>query len=88
MTEAALTDYLVLLSIYQSCRYKGISFLKFLLSREQDIDTFCARKRTKRRHRDIELYPKRYSPAQIAALRKPKAAEQSREPVAKGGTQS
>ncbi len=32
MTEAGLNDYLVLLSIYQTCRYKGVSFLKFLLS--------------------------------------------------------
>jgi len=68
MTEAALTDYLVLLSIYQTCRYKGISFLKFLLSREQDIDTFCAGKRIRRRHRDIELYPKGYVPAHLAVL--------------------
>ena len=29
--EAGLNDYLVLLSIYQTCRYKGVSFLKFLV---------------------------------------------------------
>ena len=46
MTEAGLSDYLVLLSIYQTCRYKGISFLKFLLSRELDLDAFCERKRS------------------------------------------
>src|SRR4051794_9683961 len=43
--ESGLNDYLVLLSIYQPCRYKGISFLKFLLSKERDIDAFCAKKR-------------------------------------------
>jgi predicted RecB family nuclease len=39
-TEAGLNEYLVLLSIYLTCRYKGISFLRFLLSREKDIDAF------------------------------------------------
>jgi hypothetical protein len=38
MKEAGLQDYLVLLSIYQTCRYKGLSFMKFLLSGERDID--------------------------------------------------
>ena len=39
-TESGLNEYLVLLSIYLTCRYKGISFLKFILSREKDIDAF------------------------------------------------
>lgn len=39
-SEAGLNEYLVLLSIYLTCKYKGISFLKFLLSREKDIDAF------------------------------------------------
>jgi hypothetical protein len=38
-----LQDYLVLLSIWQTCEYRGISFLDFLLSRERDIDVFCQR---------------------------------------------
>src|SRR5829696_7737105 len=88
MKEAGLSDYLVLLSIYQTCRFKGLSFLKFLLSKERDIDAFCARKRTRRRHQDIELYPKGYTPAHLAALHKPKATEQSREFVANDGTRS
>ena len=33
-------DLLVLLSIYQSCEYRGISFLDFLLSGETDIKAF------------------------------------------------
>ena len=49
LEEAGLNDYLVLLSLYQTCRYKGVSFLKFLLSRERDIHAFCAGKRTRRR---------------------------------------
>jgi hypothetical protein len=32
LSEAGLMDYLVLLSIQQTCEYKGIRFLKFLLS--------------------------------------------------------
>jgi hypothetical protein len=39
-TEEGLNDYLVLLSVYQTCKYKGVGFLKFLLSRETDIDVF------------------------------------------------
>ncbi len=36
----AIADYLVMSSIYQTCMYKEISFLKFLLSREKDIGRF------------------------------------------------
>jgi hypothetical protein len=32
MTESGISDYLVLLSLYQTCKYKGVSFLKFLAS--------------------------------------------------------
>ena len=47
--EAGLTEHLVLLSIYQTCRVRDISFLKFLLSRERDIDTFAAGRRRRQR---------------------------------------
>jgi predicted RecB family nuclease len=60
MTEAGLSDYLVLLSISQTCRNRGISFLKFLLSREHDIDAFCEGKRRKQRPPVIEVYPDGY----------------------------
>jgi hypothetical protein len=46
MTERGLNAYLVLLSICQTCKYKGISFLKFLLSGERDVQTFCDRHRS------------------------------------------
>jgi uncharacterized protein YprB with RNaseH-like and TPR domain len=39
--ESRMEEYLQLMSIYQTCHYKGISFLKFLLSREKDIDRYC-----------------------------------------------
>src|SRR5262245_37500860 len=57
LREAGLADYLVLLSIYQTCRYRGVSFLKFLLSRERDVDAFCEHPRRKRRGPPIEVYP-------------------------------
>jgi predicted RecB family nuclease len=62
MTEAGLDDYLVLLSIYQTCSYKGISFLKFLLSREEDVNTFMTSV-TRRRAAgsSIDLYPDGFS---------------------------
>ena len=40
ITEAGLQDYLRLLSLYQTCRYKEIRFLSFLLSKGRDIDRF------------------------------------------------
>jgi uncharacterized protein (TIGR03067 family) len=58
LKEPGLTDYLVLLSLYQTCRYRGVSFLKFLLSRGRDLDAFCHRPRRKRRSPLIEVYPK------------------------------
>jgi hypothetical protein len=62
LTEAGLNDYLVLLSLFQTCRYRGISFLKFLLSREQDIDAFCYGKRPKQQPPVIEVYPDGFIP--------------------------
>src|SRR5262249_319852 len=46
MSEEGLSDHLVLLSVHQTCKYRGVSFLKFLLSREEDVGAFCARRRT------------------------------------------
>jgi predicted RecB family nuclease len=39
-TEKSLREYLVLLSICGTCKYKGVSFLDFLRSGEKDIDDF------------------------------------------------
>jgi len=41
-TEKGLKEYLILLSIFQTCQYKGINFLKFLVSQEKDIDRFAS----------------------------------------------
>jgi hypothetical protein len=43
--EAPTYNYLVLLSIRQTCRFQGKSFFKFLLSGETDLDKFEVRKR-------------------------------------------
>ncbi|MFY0601948.1 MAG: transposase [Cyclobacteriaceae bacterium] len=39
-TENGLKNYLILLSIYQTCSYRNIDFLKFLLSKEKHIDIY------------------------------------------------
>jgi uncharacterized protein (TIGR03067 family) len=57
LRESGLKDYLVLLSLYQTCRYRGVSFLKFLLSRETDMDAFCERPGRRRPSPLIEVYP-------------------------------
>jgi hypothetical protein len=61
LKEVGLTSYLVLLSICQTRRYKGVSFLKFLLSREQDVDVFCEGKQ-QRHEAPLETYPKGFVP--------------------------
>ncbi|MCX7422350.1 MAG: IS66 family transposase [Planctomycetia bacterium] len=40
-SERGLQDYLMFLSISQTCRNKNLSFLRFLLSGKQDIDVFA-----------------------------------------------
>jgi hypothetical protein len=40
-TEKGLQDYLIFLSIYQSCRRKNLSFLRFLRSGATDLDSFA-----------------------------------------------
>jgi hypothetical protein len=40
-SAAGITQYLVLLSIYQTCKYRDIPFLKFLLSGRKDICNYA-----------------------------------------------
>jgi predicted RecB family nuclease len=40
-TPKGIRDYLVLLSISETCRYKGIKFLDFLRSGQMDVDIFA-----------------------------------------------
>jgi hypothetical protein len=58
MSEGGLNDYLSLLSIAQSCRYRGVSFLRFLMSRKKDIAEFAAGNQLLRTPTPIiEAYP-------------------------------
>jgi predicted RecB family nuclease len=47
--ESRMEEYLKIMSIYQTCKYKGVSFLKFMISREKDIDSYCGNFLRKRR---------------------------------------
>jgi predicted RecB family nuclease len=58
MVESGLNDYLELLSVCVTCKYKDVSFLRFLLSRERDIDTFAEHRGVESRKRRMELYPR------------------------------
>jgi len=58
VVENGLNEFLPLLSVCVTCKYKQVSFLRFMLSREYDIDTFEQQGKVKRRGRKIELYPK------------------------------
>jgi hypothetical protein len=75
MMESGLSDYLLLLSLCQTCQYKGVSFLKFLLSKEQNVDVFIHREKQRRELSDIELYPERFVPPHFASRLK-KASHQ------------
>jgi predicted RecB family nuclease len=39
-SEKGIREYLTLLSICETCKYKGVSFLRFLRSREMNMDQF------------------------------------------------
>jgi len=41
LREKGLKDFLVLASIQQTCKYRGIDFLDFLKSREKSIEKYC-----------------------------------------------
>jgi hypothetical protein len=47
--ESRMTEYLNIMSIYQTCKYKGISFLQFMLSHEKDINVYCEKFLRKRK---------------------------------------
>jgi hypothetical protein len=57
MVESGLNEYLDLLSVCVTCKYKEVSFLRLFLSRERDIDTFAEHRVVKNPKRRMELYP-------------------------------
>jgi predicted RecB family nuclease len=78
MKEGGLADYLVLLSVCETCRYMGVSFLRFLLSGLGDIEGFCQRGRLRKRFPAIQLYPRGFTPPHLRGgrYRKQGAKEQ------------
>ena len=48
-TEEGLRDYLVLLSLCETCKYMGVDFLDFLRSGEKDIHAFADSRRRRKR---------------------------------------
>jgi hypothetical protein len=48
-TEKGIREYLILLSICQTCKYMGVDFLDFLRSGEKDIHAFAESRRSRRR---------------------------------------
>jgi predicted RecB family nuclease len=69
MKAVGLDEHLVLMTVYQTCRYHKVNFLKFLLSRSLDIDLFAAGRRPRRRQNAVELYPQGYFPPHIRNVR-------------------
>jgi len=48
-TPKGIEDYLILLSVCQTCKYMGVDFLDFLRSGEKDIHAFAESKRRRKR---------------------------------------
>ena len=61
MGEDRLSDYLVLLSVQQTCKYRGVSFLKFLLSQEENVEAYSRLGRSKAQPPVLEVYPENFS---------------------------
>jgi hypothetical protein len=50
-TEKGIREYLVLLSVYETCKFKNVNFLDLLRSGSKNIDTFSnGRGRPRLRH--------------------------------------
>jgi hypothetical protein len=74
LREGGLRDYLLLLSICQTCRYKGVSFLKFLMSGQRNVDSYCERRRS-RRWPTLQVYPKGFVPPHFRNREKKKTPQ-------------
>jgi predicted nucleic acid-binding protein len=48
-SERGIQDYLILLSVCETCRYRGLNFWDFLNSRYKDIDAYVKSQRPQRR---------------------------------------
>jgi predicted RecB family nuclease len=81
VTEPGLCNHLVLLSVYQTCRYKGVSFLKFLASGQLDVDAFRERKRARPGQFTLEVYPEGFLPCRTATRQKETLARDAEKPA-------
>ena len=61
MGEEGLSDFLVLLGVQQTCEYRDVNFLEFLLSREEDVAAFRVRRRAGNEPPALEVYPDGFS---------------------------
>jgi predicted RecB family nuclease len=50
-SRKGVDEYLTLLSVAETCEYRGIDFLDFLRSEDRDVDTFAQRRKRTRVHR-------------------------------------
>jgi hypothetical protein len=48
-TPKAISEYLILLSLCQTCKYMGVDFLDFLRSGEKDLHAFAESRRRRRK---------------------------------------
>ena len=83
-TEDGLRDYLTLLSIHQTCVYKGVSFLKFLVSQERDIDRFCEASRRTHEGLPYDLNPEGFIPPRRRRKTQPKGTTPTDDPASNG----
>ena len=72
ISEERLGHHLVLLSLYQSSEYKGVSFLRFMKSGMRDVDAFRERGKPGPGQGlpTTQLYPKGFTPPNILRLAK------------------
>ena len=77
ISEKGLANHLVLLSVYQSCEYQGVSFLRFLKSGMRDLGAFRERGKPGRGQGlpAIQLYPKGFTPPHILRSAKKKVGK-------------
>src|SRR5262249_18494956 len=62
-TEASINDYLVILSVYQSCEYQGVNFLDFLRGKGQgEVGSFGSGRRKPPSTDGEEAGPKQPAP--------------------------
>jgi hypothetical protein len=59
---------LILLSVFETCRYRGTSFLKFLVSREVNLVGYRDRKKPKASRPLLETFPDGYATPTYANL--------------------